>query len=170
MSKNNSEHSKCVSGRLSPIYPTSVFSGPASTIPLTHTGIPQKEEPGHRVLSLLLLLLLLSLWQSPPVAAPSVIVAMEMNINAGRILAVDSAEHRESRIVDRGLRSAEDRTPKSFAHKGSVRTLHSINIYQPEFGVAVDTGTHPLYTSVHWGRTAYFAYPLSFAYSISISE
>nr|DAA03590.1 TPA_inf: HDC02165 [Drosophila melanogaster] len=83
--------------------------GPASTIPLTHTGIPQKEEPGHRVLSLLLLLLLLSLWQSPPVAAPSVIVAMEMNINAGRILAVDSAEHRESRIVDRGLRSAEER-------------------------------------------------------------
>jgi len=32
----------------------------------------------------------LSLWQAPPVAAPSVIVAMEMNINAARILPVDA--------------------------------------------------------------------------------
>jgi len=40
---------------------------------------------------------------------------------------------------DWGL-GTEDRTPKSFAHKGSVRTLHSINIYQPDFGVVVDTG------------------------------
>jgi len=69
------------------------------------------------------------------VAAPSVIVAMEMNINAARILPVDA----ENGGREWGL-GTEDRTPKSFAHKGSVRTLHSINIYQPDFGVVVDTG------------------------------